>query len=268
MVRALPAGRATSDDPGRLSAAEQRSVGLAYVAGAARLFIHDATEFLPLYDGSAARVESTGDAVVLSHAIGGGRELRKPGIDTRLAPATSAETQLCSGAYSYRSPGPDLCGRFSDGSWSMPHWPERDEFAPKRRAFEMSWSAPGQTGGLSLDEPLDLSTRRLELRTIVDPAVGDVSLRARLVDAAGAAAVLTPEGGSDLAALPGNLWAQALVVDPAAATTLDLTRIVGIGLVGESQSGRIWVLDVAAAPPDSPRCQHDASRWSASVRST
>ena len=37
----------------------------------------------------------------------------------------------------------------------------------------MSWTAPGQSGGLVFDRPLDLTGRRLELRTIVDPDLGD-----------------------------------------------------------------------------------------------
>ncbi|HQR27597.1 MAG TPA: hypothetical protein PLP61_11205 [Nocardioides sp.] len=240
--------------PRRLSDSEQRAVGTAYVAGAVRLFTKDEQDLLPLYDGSAARVASTGDAVVLSHAIGGGRELRRPGVDSGLALAVGADTQLCRGSYSWDAVSPHrLCGRDGWLDGNVPHWTEVHEFTPSRRALEVAWSAAGQTGGLVLDDPLDLSTGRLELRTVVDPTVGDVSMRVRLVDSAGASAVLTPEGGPDLAALPqeGGLakrWAQTVIVDPGTAAGVDLARIAEVDLIGESDAGRVWVLDLAAAP--------------------
>ncbi len=243
-----------SANPGRLSAAEQRDVGLAYVSGAVHLFTRDEQEFLPMYDGTAASVASTGDAVVLSHAIGGGRELRRPGTQAGLSLADGADTQLCTGAYTWSPPPHHLCGRFGNLDGNVPHWPVVDEFTPKRTAFEMGWTASGQTGGLVFDDPLDLSgSDRLELRTIVDPTVGDVAFRVRLVDADGAQAVVTPEGGGALAALPmsdwlGKRWAQTVIVDPAAASGVDLTRVARVELVADSDTGRVWVLDVAAAP--------------------
>ena len=94
--------------PARLTAAEQRRVGQAYVAGAVRLFTRDAEEFLPMYDGSATKVASTGDAVVLSHAIGGGRNLRRPGIGTGLTLPDGAETQFCRGLTDSPGTAPDL----------------------------------------------------------------------------------------------------------------------------------------------------------------
>jgi dienelactone hydrolase len=237
----------------RLTDAEQRSVGVAYVAGAAQLFTRDAQQFLPLYDGSRVSVASTGDADVRSAAIGGGRTLRRPGKATGLTLADGAATQFCSGVVEYGGPS-TVCGRGRRLSTiQTPHWPDSGELVPTRREFEMSWTAAGQSGGLVFDTPIDLTGRRLEMRTIVDPTRGDAALRVRLTDAEGASAVLDPVGGDTLPALPlgdglGKRWAQALVVDPSAVTGIDLARVASVDLVAQSARGRVWVLDVASAP--------------------
>jgi dienelactone hydrolase len=235
----------------RLEAAEQRTVGVAYVAGAARLFAQDADEFLALYDGSAVEAPSIGDADVRSHAIGGGRDVRRPAKDTGLSLPSGAETSFCQGVVRPRSAG--ACGRESDLFGQTPHWYDSGEFAPPRRALQITWDTAGETGGLVLDEPLDLTDRRLELRTIVDPTLGDVALHLRLTDATGATAEVTPEAGGALPALPldrqvGKRWAQAVLADPAGAAGVDLTRVTRVDVVGDSPDGRIWVLDLAAAP--------------------
>ncbi|QZY30494.1 hypothetical protein [Nocardioides coralli] len=234
----------------RLSAAEQRDVGVAYVAGAARLFAQDAPQLLPLYDGSAVVAPSLADADVRSHAIGGGRELRRPAIDTGLSLPSGATTSFCQGVV--RSGSVGACGRTPDLWGQTPHWYDAGEFAPPRRELEIAWAEAGQSGGLVLDEPLDLTDRRLELRTIVDPDLGDVALRLRLTDTTGASAEVTPANGGVVPALPrdqmvGKRWAQAVVADPSTATGIDLSRVSRVDVVGDSPNGRIWVLDVAAA---------------------
>ena len=240
-----------ASSPTRLSAADQRDVGVAYVAGAARLFAQDAQEYLPLFDGSVVHPPSIGASDVRSHAIGGGRELRRPGVDTGLSLASGAETSFCQGVLSDGSIS--ACGRDGGLYGQVPHWYDAGEFAPARRELELTWSQAGQTGGLVFDEPLDLSTDRLELRTIVDPDLGDVRLRLRLTDAGGDSAVITPEGDGIVRALPvdrrvGKRWAQAVVADPGAATGIDLAQVVRLDVIGDSSDGRVWILDVAAAP--------------------
>ena len=91
------------------------------------------------------------------------------------------------------------------------------------------------------------------MRTIVDPALGDVRLHLRLTDADGASATLTPEADGLVRALPvdrfvGKRWAQSVLADPSDAAGIDLTRIKRIDIVGDSEDGHIWVLDVASAP--------------------
>ena len=237
-------------NPDRLSPQEQQAVGTAYVAGAVRLFAGGEQDLLPLFDGSRVRVASTGDAQVLSHAVGGGRDERAPGLGVDRALPDGATTRLCQGVSSFGRVASCTSGNGYAGI--RPHWPEAYERVPVRTFFEMSWTAPGQSGGLLLDQPLDLSAGRLELRTIVDPEAGPADLQVRITDADGAGALLSPADGALPAIDPGTdvekYWAQTLVVDPAGATGVDLTRIVRVDLVSASARGRVWVADLAAAP--------------------
>lgn len=205
-----------------------------------------------MYDGSRVTVASVGDADVRTHAIGGGRILRRPSLDSGLSLASGARTQFCSGVSDFEN-SYGLCGRSTPFGLITPHWPSSYEQIPTRKFFEMSWTSAGQSGGMVLERDLDLSARRLELRTIVDPVPGDVSLRVRVTDADGASAELTPEGGSLLPALlrgtnVSKLWAQTIVVDPSLASGVDVSRIARVDLIGDSSDGRIWVADLAAAP--------------------
>ncbi len=234
-----------SSDPQRLTAGEQRAVATAYVAGAVRLFAAGDQSVLPLFDGSRARVASQGDAQTLSHAIGGGRDVRPP---SALSLAAGAETRLCTGTYDDRRVS--SCGLGAVAA-AAPLWSASSERLPARSFFEMAWTATGQSGGLLLASPLDLTGGRLELRTIVDGRSA-AALRVRITDADGASALVDPVGGVALPALGTTadvrkLWAQTLVVDPAG-TAVDLTRIVRVDLVAASPRGRVWVADLSSAP--------------------
>ncbi|WP_340537088.1 hypothetical protein [Nocardioides sp. GXZ039] len=242
-----PCGRRT---PERLTKAEQRDVGKAYVAGAVKLFTGD-DAYLPLFDGTATTVPSVGDADVRTHAIGGGRDIRRPGVDATLTAATGgALASMCSGRATYRARSDKLCGNGFQAI--VPHWPYVGEATTTRKFFQMSWSKAGAVGGLALKKSLDLSADRLELRTIVDPA-GPVDLSVRLTDGSGAQVTIDPVGGQRLAPLLNagyatKLWAQSLIVDATGATGIDLADIRSIELIGRSAKGRIWVADAAAAP--------------------
>lgn len=235
-------------DPGRLGASEQRDVAATYVAGAVRLFTGE-EDLLPMFDGSVVDLPSIGAARVLTHALGGGRELRRPRLETGLSSRRGAQTSFCEGITTY-GPRVGYCGEQITRQVT-PHWTSSYEGTPAHPFFEMSWDAAGQRGGLELGRPLDLTERRLELRTLVDPRVGAAEIGVRLVDADGAAAVLTPEGGSTVPALPpgyAKIWAQTVLVDPTRARGVDVSRIAEVDLVSRSDVGHLWIADLAAAP--------------------
>ena len=227
-------------------------MGKAYIAGAVRLFAGD-DAYLPLYDGSPVTVASIGAADVRSHAIGGGRAQRRPGLEaTPTVPNARADTRLCSGVVSGDAGSFGSCGR-DVRTEIAPHWILQGEGAPSRRFFEMAWTRPGAVGGLRFDRPLDLTSDRLELRTIVDPRAGAVDLQVRVTDGNGASATLDPEGGRVVEPLLTaqyltKLWAQPVLVDATGATGVDLADIRSVELVGGGARGRVWVTDLAAAP--------------------
>lgn len=242
--------------PDRLSALEQRAVGKAYTAGAVRLFT-GSDEYLPLFDGSPASVPSVGDAEVLSHAIGGGREVRRPGLEgTLTVPSAGADLRLCTGATTFDAASADLCSH-GVNTWRVitPHWTPTTSPAPKRDFFEFSWDAPEAVGGLRFEEPLDLSVSRLEVRTLLDPKYSAPQLKVRISDSTGASALLDPTAGTMPRVLPlvpyfTKLWAQTLLVDAAATTGVNLADITTVEFVAKSATGRLWVADLAAAPSE------------------
>ena len=237
---------------GTLSKGKQQAVGKAYIAGAVKLFLGD-DAYLPLFDGSHVTVPSIGDADVRSHAIGGGRDLRRPGIEaTATTPTGGAKTQICKGTVVRKAKNTTICGR-GIKSEVTPHWTVDGERTPTRQFFEMSWTAANAVGGLQWTTPLDLTTDRLELRTIVDARKGPVDLRVRISDGVGGSALLDPIGGRNLDVLLKQrfitkLWAQALLVDASGAAGVDLTDIRKVELVSADTRGQVWVMDVAAAP--------------------
>jgi len=253
-----PAAQCGTKNPDRLSTKGQRAVGKAYIAGAVSLFTRSETSssLLPMFDGSRVAVRSAGNAVVHSHALGGDRQLRRPGQDTTLTLANGADSSFCTGTTSddFR---PDACGS-ELSNVTTPHWPLLgDEPAATRQFWQAGWVARGQTAGLQLTTPLDLRERFLDLRTIVDFRRAPVAINIRLTDTAGRSEVFTPEGGSTLAALPSSpadswdqvtkLWAQNVRVDPRSSTGLDLAGIGKVEIIGVSARGHLWVADLSSS---------------------
>lgn len=238
----------------RLTAKEQRAVGRTYVAGAARLLIDGDERLLPMYDGSKVQVPSAGGADIRTTALGGRRHLVRPGHNASAVAAGAGQAVLCIG----RSEGrPErLCGR-QFPSWRTPHWPGayRGEVVPADRALEFAWEAAGASGGLALTTPGNF-TRAASLfaRVVMDPSRGPARLDVRIEDAAGRSVVLTPRRHGRLRPLPGRnplgkLWAQTLQVSLADVGDVDLAQVQRIDLVARSQSGRLWLLDLAGRRP-------------------
>lgn len=235
--------------PGRLTAAEQRAVARTYVAGAVALTAAGHDQVLPMFDGSRVRVPSAGGADVRSHMLGGGRPVRRPGVDAVLGPSSGATARICAGRTGRAEP---FCGRGADPV-RAPHWPSSAPGAgvPTHPALEMSWRRAGASAGLRFSEPLDLTgATSLDVRTVVDPATGPVRLALRLYDGQGGSVTLTPERRGEMHPLPGRsplgkLWAQPLVARLDGSAGVDLTDVTRVDVVGRSARGRVWVLDLA-----------------------
>ena len=46
----------------------------------------------------------------------------------------------------------------------------------------------------------------------------------------------------------GKRWAQSVIADPASAAGIDTSQVARLDVIGDSADGRLWILDVAAAP--------------------
>jgi hypothetical protein len=251
-----PCGRRAAT---RLTAREQRAVGTAYVAGAARLFTsRDAqarAAVTPLYDGSLARVASTGDAVVLSHALGG-RDVRAPGRGATRTEPVAVTTRVCRGTTSWESTASE-CGQAAGDPIATPHWPASRPRSVTVPALDVTWSRAGGRGGLAMTRPWDAAgAASLDLRTVVDTAGAPARLAVRVGDADGHH-VVAP--AATLPALPrgpewfaGKYWAQVLRVPAERLAGIDLSRVTSVELVVRSDRGRVWLLDVTARPDTLP----------------
>lgn len=252
-----PNGTCGKSTAQRLTAFEQRRVAKTYIAGAVQLTASGHVDLLPMFDGTRVHIPSAGDADVRSATVGAGRVLRRPGIGAILGPSEGVSTQLCVGKRSDQG-HPTWCGR--DTYYGRtPHWV--DPYPPgldSQRDLEVGWTTPGGHGGLTFTHPLNLSTATsLDLRTAVDPTLGDVQIKVRLHDST-RSVLVTPVGGGIVPTLPrgpyslSKRWAQTVRVPLAGVTGINLSRVTGFDLVPVSPDGRVWVLDAAAVRPGLP----------------
>ena len=215
-----------------------------------------------MFDGSDVHVKSAGKADIRTEAIGAGRELREPGIDATLGDSKGTTTQICVG----RAGGsdPTWCGRGTSYG-QQPHWIAGPSDLAYKPEFEMSWTKAGGFGGLDFKNPLDLTNAAsVDLRTAVDPTIGDVNLQVRLRDSDGKSVVIKPVNNGDIPALEvgspplSKRWAQTLRAPLDGVKGVDLSSIAGIDLIAGSKTGHVFVLDVASVPqqmPDAPSDQ-------------
>ncbi|HET8561743.1 MAG TPA: hypothetical protein VFL69_14570 [Marmoricola sp.] len=244
----------------RLNAAEQRRAAKSFVAAGVHAFLGDDTAAaLPWLDsGDPVELPQAGPAVALTAALGGDRRTVRLGSGA----VVSGGATRCREGQALDKPVDSLCGP-PDFS-RVPHWTPRElSWAWTQSAYfasglgrdaRLAWSQPGLRGGFALDQPLDLSApgATLDLRVVVDPATGPVSVR--VVLGSGARSWAGPRRA--LSPLPGTswlsaLWGQTLRVDPADfAGHVDLAAVDRVELQAANAAGQVWVLDASRRLPD------------------
>ncbi|WP_126688205.1 hypothetical protein [Nocardioides ferulae] len=249
----------------RLTAKEQRAVGQAWIAGAARLMAGGEDELLPMFDGSDVEVASAGDADVRSHAVGLGRDLRRPGFEASIDPADISNpgmvSELCQGRIGRKAA---FCGQGAS-SVAAPHWVDSGPWTkgmPTAPAWHLAWQNQGPYAWMGLGAGgWDVSgAEALALRTVVANETGPLTVRAILRDGSGEEAAVEFENAGQLAPFPGRnplgkLWAQELRLPLTDVGDVDLTDLRRIALQGMSQDGELWVLEVAAVTDGVPALQ-------------
>ena len=242
----------------RLSAAEQRVAGTSWVAAAVRLFVRGEADMLDQLDAAGAvTVPKLPGAAVWTHAIGGDRELVRPGAGGEATPRGARLCRAATGSFFFRQAAAPAVGDCGDGLSELRtvHWfPAPPAGLPLRRELQVGWRQPGATGGLLLRQPLDLSgaTTTLDLRTAVDPRRGPARFRVRLTDVDGdrwtsPRVALTTMGGGFIR----TWWAQTVRITlDQVSPAVDLAQVQRVELVSSSADARVWVLDAAARRPE------------------
>lgn len=234
----------------RLTAAEQRQVAATYVGAAVAVFVEEDEDFLPLLDGSGARVASLGGAGVSVHALGGRREaVLVPQEDTRVSAVGPASAAVCR---TFDTQEAARACRPVDGP-PGPHfvpfsWLPED---PARASVRVEWSEAGGSTAVALSSPVSLvGHAALELRVLSRAGLdGTTGFGVGLTDGAGRRValgdVVLRGMGEDRS--PASLHARSvrlgLDTEQVRAAGIDLGAVTGIEVVPRSARGRIWLLD-------------------------
>jgi hypothetical protein len=241
----------------RISAEQQQTVAAVYTAALVELAINQDAKMLPLLDGSYVRPEAVGQVNVTTSAVGGARNrllYRPQRLGTPLlhngmggGECFSAQAPLCN----------DETFTFFDVT---PHWqlPELSFYSPpKAQALELKWNRTGA----SAEFVLLVSQSNLTRLDRLDVRIANFNLLGASFE------LVLSDGSGKNATLPSNLttiegWPQVedstFPVRRVQARTLrgslrpvrslvNLSNITAVHLIARSDSGRVWVLDIAAS---------------------
>ncbi len=244
----------------RLTPQEQQVVGATYTAALVRMAVKQDAEMLQLLDGSFVRPKATGRADVAINAVGGSanRLLYRPEDDGAPTVSNGMIGGECRGIKPYFS---DEVGCGSGDYLVSPHWLSVFSLPdfPAPMAMELSWTnKQGAYARFNITTGKnDLSSLDwVDVRVANDPNNDDGALLELVVvdkDGRWATVLTTP---TSIEGWPGQNFYYEL--DRVHARTLrgnltsvigdvDLTSIEAILLVARSNSGRVWVLDIAAS---------------------
>ncbi|WDZ85821.1 alpha/beta hydrolase family protein [Micromonospora cathayae] len=261
-----------SASPSRLTAAEQRAVGTAYMAGFFRLAQGGETAFLPLFDGTNGTVPSAGRAEVYAQAQQPGS--RRLDLAPLEGPAENVSvTGFDLGAYCYsvaaRVRAGDTPCSATTATSKVPHWTPAT-FAPAvpiSPVLRLQWSAASVAPEVKVTlGPGEWNVTRydaLTFRTARDEtAVGDVDLAVTLTDKNGATATvrvgdlspaLTPfpssANTSNGISRLGKTWLRTVRVPLATLTGVDLTSVRTVSVRPATATGGAYLSDLTLDSP-------------------
>ena len=256
-----------SENPTRLTSAEQRAVGTAYMAGFFRLVQGGETAFLPLFDGTNGTVPSTGRAEVYAQAQQpGSRRLDLAPLERPAGNVSVSGFDLGAYCYSVASrvlPGDTACSSTTATS-KIPHWTPAT-FAtsvPTSPVLRVQWSAsstsPQVRVALGPDERNVTKYDALTFRLARDEAaVGDVDLDVTLVDGKGRSSTvrigdvspaLTPFPASTNTANGisrlGKTWLRTVRLPIASMSGVDLKNVRFVTVRPATATGGAYLSDI------------------------
>ncbi|MEN0127844.1 MAG: hypothetical protein AAGC49_00280 [Brevundimonas sp.] len=228
--------------PQRLTGAQQRAVGSAYIAAAARTYLTSDVSARPLLDGTSVRAASAGKAVVLTHATGGRRvPLVLAGSAPVVKVGKNATASVCA---VYAQDEASLCDR-SGSTFDSPHWSPQawGAFSSAPKVIKVGWTAKNARVALTPTRALG-SSRYLDLRVVVPSKKFTPSFDVLVRDAKGKVTALPPLRA--VSVLPGSVTAQGWAQD--VRVVLPKGTVLGSGasivLRSTSSRGQVMLLDV------------------------
>ncbi|MER7276152.1 hypothetical protein ABT369_17010 [Dactylosporangium sp. NPDC000244] len=261
-----------SSAPTRLTSAEQRAVGTAYMAGFFRLVQGGETAFLPLFDGTNGTVPSTGRAVVYAQAQQpGSRRLDLAPLEHAAGNVSISGFDL--GAYCYSvaarvRPGDTPCSSTTATS-KVPHWTPAT-FAPSvpiSPLLRLQWSASSVNPEVRVAlGPADANITKYDALTFRvardDSADGDVDLDVTLVDRdGGSATVRVGDVSPALTRFPsstnttnginllGKTWLRTVRVPLASLSGVNLRNVRSLSVRPATATGGAYLSDIAFDTP-------------------
>lgn len=261
-----------SASPTRLTNAEQRAVGTAYMAGFFRLVQGGETAFLPLFDGTGGTVPSAGRAEVYAQAQqpGSGRLDLAP-LERTAGNVSVSGFDLSAYCYSLASrvlAGDTPCSSTTATS-KVPHWTPAT-FAtsvPTSPVLRLHWSPSSVAPQVRVTvDPRERDVRRYDALTFRlardESAVGEVDLDVTVADWRGRSSTVrvgavspaltpfpastnTPNGISRL----GKTWLRTVRLPIAAMRGLDLGNVRSVTVRPATATGGAYLSDIAFDSP-------------------
>jgi hypothetical protein len=243
----------------RLSPIEQQAVGAAYTMALVRMAVYQDESMLSLLDGSYVKPKSIGRAEVATHAVGGAsyRLLFYPEDQGMVQEVNGMHVNRCTVNVDSTTTLPYCFKPDLSDVVRGPHWPFYQFLPLLNKAFFLKWK--NQKGATAIftvpSNQRDFSTLDyLNVRVANDPLLTHgSSLNLLIQDNLGRNATLT----SSLSTIErwlapvstAYVHARALRGSIASipVNTVDLQNILYIFLVAESNSGKVWIIDISAS---------------------
>ncbi|MBB2902299.1 hypothetical protein FHR75_003130 [Kineococcus radiotolerans] len=258
------------DAPGRLTPAEQRAVGTAYVSGFFRLHLGGEQQFLPLFDGTGGRAASAGRAVVHAQAQ------QPSSARTDLAPLEAAtptvtlppRAEHCASAGPPVAGQPVRCAGEQRPLSSLPHWTPAwlAPSVPATPVLRARWRA-GAKEPLTVAVPRGAVTGVRQALTFraATPQARATDLVVALTDTAGRrAAVPVSRFSSALRPLPAladpwggggeplaKTWLRTVRLPLDAFPGVDVGRLASVTFTPTGAGADVYLSDVALDRPAS-----------------
>lgn len=251
--------------PSRLTPAEQRAVGAAYISGFFRLHLDGEHQFLPLFDGTGGRAASVARAVVYTEA----QQPRSSRTDLAALQTKTGSVHTSTGAsycVSWAEPVAGSrapCVRQSRNPATVPHWTPAylAQDVPATPVARLTWGyygssqqqltvdvtrATGRRDALTFRAATALASASDLLVTVTDTAGRRASVQLSRVSSA--LSPLPALGGFDSTPV-AKTWMRTVRLPLAGFAGVDPARLATVTFASAGPIGSVYLSDVALDTP-------------------